>query len=44
MGFATFPQDGDTLATLLLAADQAELMAKRLGKNQIVSAGNSKRP
>ena len=44
MGFATFPQDGDTLATLLLAADQAELTAKRLGKNQIVSAGNSKRP
>ncbi|MFT3892445.1 MAG: sensor domain-containing diguanylate cyclase [Anaerolineales bacterium] len=42
LGFATFPQDGDTLAALLLAADQAELTAKRLGKNQIVSAGNSK--
>jgi diguanylate cyclase (GGDEF)-like protein len=40
MGFATFPQDGDTLATLLLAADQAELTAKRLGKNQIIPAGN----
>jgi diguanylate cyclase (GGDEF)-like protein len=40
MGFATFPQDGDTLATLLLAADQAELTAKRLGKNQIAPAGN----
>lgn len=44
MGFATFPQDGDTLAALLLAADQAELMAKRLGKNQISPARNSKRP
>jgi diguanylate cyclase (GGDEF)-like protein len=41
MGFATFPQDGDTLATLLLAADQAALTAKRLGKNQIASAGNT---
>lgn len=42
LGFATFPQDGDTLAALLLAADQAELTAKRLGKNQIVPAGNIK--
>jgi diguanylate cyclase (GGDEF)-like protein len=40
MGVATFPQDGNTLASLLLAADQAELMAKRLGKNQIFSASN----
>jgi diguanylate cyclase (GGDEF)-like protein len=40
VGVATFPQDGDTLASLLLAADQAELMAKRLGKNQIFSASN----
>jgi len=44
LGLATFPQDGDTLATLLLAADQAELMAKRLGKNRIISAGNSRHP
>ena len=42
LGFATFPQDGDTLATLLLAADQAELAAKRLGKNQIAPAKSSK--
>ena len=42
LGFATFPQDGDTLAALLLAADQAELTAKRLGKNQIAPAGTSK--
>jgi diguanylate cyclase (GGDEF)-like protein len=40
MGVATFPQDGNTLPSLLLAADQAELMAKRLGKNQIFSASN----
>ena len=44
LGYATFPHDGDTLAALLLAADQAELMAKRLGKNQIASAGNFKQP
>ena len=35
IGVATFPNDGDTLASLLLAADQAELTAKRNGKNQI---------
>jgi diguanylate cyclase (GGDEF)-like protein len=43
MGVATFPHDGNTLASLLLAADQAELMAKRLGKNQIFSAHDLKR-
>ncbi len=41
IGVATFPKDGDTLATLLLAADHAELTAKRLGKNQIFVAGNN---
>jgi len=40
IGIATFPQDGDTLASLLLAADQAELTAKRNGKNQIYLAGD----
>lgn len=40
IGVATFPEDGNTLANLLLAADHAELMAKRLGKNQIFVAGN----
>jgi len=38
IGVATFPQDGATLTALLLAADQAELMAKRNGKNQIFAA------
>jgi len=38
MGHATYPQDADTLEALLLAADQAELTAKRRGKNQVVSA------
>ncbi len=40
MGIAMFPQDGKMPAGLLLAADQAELMAKRLGKNQIFPAGD----
>lgn len=40
IGIATFPQDGDSHANLLLAADHAELMAKRLGKNQIFIASN----
>lgn len=41
IGVATFPEDGDTLANLLLAADHAELTAKRLGKNQIFVASNN---
>ena len=39
IGVATFPEDAHSLTTLLLAADQAELTAKRLGKNQIFVAG-----
>lgn len=42
MGIATFPNDGNTLATLLHAADQAALRAKRLGKNQIYLANDQK--
>ncbi|MBC7878797.1 MAG: diguanylate cyclase [Anaerolineales bacterium] len=40
IGIATFPKDGDTHTTLLHTADHAELMAKRLGKNQIFLASN----
>jgi diguanylate cyclase (GGDEF)-like protein/PAS domain S-box-containing protein len=40
IGIASFPRDGDTLAALLLAADQAELTAKRNGKNQIYLASD----
>jgi PleD family two-component response regulator len=40
IGVASFPGDGDTLASLLLAADQAELTAKRNGKNQIYLASD----
>ncbi len=40
MGIATFPNDGNTLTTLLLAADHAALKAKRLGKNQIYLASD----
>jgi diguanylate cyclase (GGDEF)-like protein/PAS domain S-box-containing protein len=40
IGIASFPGDGDTLASLLLAADQAELTAKRNGKNQIYLASD----
>ena len=42
IGVATFPEDAHSLTTLLLAADQAELTAKRLGKNQIFVAGENK--
>lgn len=40
IGVATFPQDGNSLEALMLAADHAELTAKRLGKNQIFLASN----
>ena len=39
LGLATFPEDGNTFETLLFGADQAELTAKRTGKNRIVLAG-----
>jgi diguanylate cyclase (GGDEF)-like protein len=44
IGIASFPTDGDTLASLLLAADQAELTAKRNGKNQIHLASDLPKP
>jgi len=44
VGCATYPQDGGTPETLLQAADQAELTAKKQGKNRIVSAKNLKVP
>ena len=43
LGVATFPEDADTLNELLLAADNAELTAKRLGKNRVCVANNSKK-
>jgi len=42
MGYATYPQDGGTPAVVLQTADQAELMAKKQGKNRIVSARDIK--
>jgi len=41
LGVATFPQDGETVYHLLLAADHAELDAKRLGKNRVCGANPS---
>jgi diguanylate cyclase (GGDEF)-like protein len=38
LGVATFPEDAATVEELLLAADNAELTAKRLGKNRVVAA------
>jgi diguanylate cyclase (GGDEF)-like protein len=43
IGVATFPKDGNTFASLVLAADHAELIAKRLGKNKIVTAHELKK-
>ncbi|MBI5351562.1 MAG: GAF domain-containing protein [Chloroflexi bacterium] len=39
LGVATYPDDGKTTSEILLAADNAELNAKRLGKNRVCSAG-----
>ena len=41
IGVASFPEDGTTSAELLFAADNAELMAKRLGKNRVEAANSS---
>ena len=38
LGVATFPDDAATANDLLLAADNAELIAKRLGKNRVFAA------
>lgn len=40
VGIATFPKDADTLASLLLVADQAEITANHNGKNQISLASD----
>ncbi len=41
LGVATFPDDATSLEELLLMADNAELTAKRLGKNQVYVANYS---
>ncbi|RPJ24885.1 MAG: diguanylate cyclase [Chloroflexi bacterium] len=43
LGVATFPDDAASVEELLHAADKAELMAKRLGKNQVYTANTSDR-
>jgi len=41
IGVASFSEDGTTPAELLFAADYAELIAKRLGKNRVQAANSS---
>jgi diguanylate cyclase (GGDEF)-like protein len=41
LGVAAYPYDGDTPSTLLQAADNAEMNAKRLGKNRVCAAETS---
>jgi len=41
LGVATFPEDAASIEELLLMADNAELMAKRLGKNRVYAANSS---
>lgn len=43
LGVASFPEDGKTPEELLLAADDAELAAKRLGKNRVFAANSSQK-
>ena len=38
VGVATYPTDAPSAEALLRAADEAELAAKRLGKNRVVAA------
>jgi diguanylate cyclase (GGDEF)-like protein len=41
LGVATYPEDATSIEELLLAADNAELTAKRLGKNRVYAANAS---
>ena len=41
IGVASFPEDGKTVLELLLASDQAEMTAKKLGKNRVYAAGEA---
>jgi diguanylate cyclase (GGDEF)-like protein len=41
LGVATYPDDATSVEELLLMADNAELMAKRLGKNQVYAADSA---
>jgi diguanylate cyclase (GGDEF)-like protein len=43
LGVATYPDDATSVEELLLMADNAELMAKRLGKNQVYAANSANR-
>jgi diguanylate cyclase (GGDEF)-like protein len=41
IGVATFPEDGDTEYTILLAADRASSAAKERGGNRVISASDT---
>ncbi|MDO9300913.1 MAG: sensor domain-containing diguanylate cyclase, partial [Anaerolineales bacterium] len=41
LGVASFPEDGTTSSNILRAADNAEMNAKRLGKNRVCAAETS---
>jgi len=41
IGVATYPDDATSMEELLLQADNAELTAKRLGKNQVYAASSA---
>jgi len=41
LGVATYPDDATSMEELLHMADNAELMAKRLGKNQVYAANSA---
>ncbi|MBI5963082.1 MAG: GAF domain-containing protein [Chloroflexi bacterium] len=43
LGVATFPYDGITVPAILRAADNAEMNAKRLGKNRVCAAESSEK-
>ena len=43
LGVATLPDDATSIEELLLMADNAELMAKRLGKNRVYAANSSEK-
>lgn len=39
LGVSSYPDDGDTIQELIVASDQALLLAKRNGKNRTILCG-----
>ena len=44
IGVVTYPEDGETADALMIAADEAMYLSKRLGKNKVVGYTDAEQP